>query len=110
MAIAAAVTVGFAVPSVGTVGSTPTLAGRLLIMAVLAIVLGFGAELQALRRLKPSTVGVLLALNPAVALLVGAAVLHQAIAWWDLVGVVLVVTAGVAVTHSVLESPPIAAG
>jgi len=44
----------------------PTL-GRLALVAVMAIVLGFACELQALRRLKPSTAGVLFALDPAVA-------------------------------------------
>ena len=110
MTIAAVVTWGFAASSLRHVATTPSLAGRLATMAILAIVLGFGAELQALRRLRPATVGVLLALNPAVALLMGAWVLHQSIAGWDVLGVVLVVAAGVAVTRSAAESPAIAAG
>jgi drug/metabolite transporter (DMT)-like permease len=36
----------------------------------MATVLGFGAEMQALRRLKPSIVSVLVALDPAVAFFV----------------------------------------
>jgi inner membrane transporter RhtA len=108
MAIAAVVTFAVAAPTTLVVWTTPHLLVRLVTMATLAIVLGFGVELQALRRLRPSEVGVLLALNPAVAFLVGWIFLHQAVSLWDLVGVLLVVGAGMAVTRSAEVIAPIA--
>ncbi len=97
MAIASVCTFPFVVTSMPRVLSSGSLLGRLSIMAVLAVVLGFGAEMQALRRLKPSIVGVLLALDPAVAFLVGLIFLHQRIHFLDLVGMALVVGAGIGV-------------
>ncbi len=99
MSISAVVTFGFAASSLARVWTTPSIILTLVVMAAMAIVLGFGAELQALRRLPPSVVGVLLALNPAVAFLVGWVFLHQRVSGWDVVGLVLVIGAGMAVTH-----------
>ena len=51
----------------------------------MAIVLGFGAELQGLRRLSPRIAGVLMALDPAVAFFVGWLLLDQRVTagtWW----------------------------
>ena len=110
MAIATLCTLPFTVSSTAHVFSMPNLLGRLALMAVLATVLGFGAELQALRRLPPTVVGVLLAFDPAVAFLVGLAFLHQRIHLLDLVGMVLVVTAGIMVTRDVPESVAVVAG
>ncbi len=64
----------------------------------MSIVLGFGAELQALRRLSPSAAGVLMSLDPAIAFVVGALLLHERATSWVLVGLVCVVVAGVGVT------------
>ena len=97
MAIAALCTLPFVATSLPTVVHAPSLFVRLAIMAVLAVVLGFGAEMQALRRLKPSVVGVLLALDPAVAFVVGLVFLKQRVHALDLVGMALVVLAGVGV-------------
>jgi inner membrane transporter RhtA len=99
MAITALLTFGFVVPSLAHVLATPTLLARLVAVGLLATVLGFGAELQALRRLSPTTVGVLLALDPAVAFLVGFVFLSQSMTALDIVGVVCVVFAGIGVTR-----------
>ncbi len=72
---------------------------RMAIASVAAVVIGFGAEMQALRRVPPSILSVLLALDPAVAFIVGFLVLGQPIVGWDLVGLALVITAGVAVAR-----------
>jgi inner membrane transporter RhtA len=55
--------------------------------------------MQALRHLKPSIVSVLLALDPAVAFLIGWMLLHERVTAWDLVGLVCVVIAGIGVTY-----------
>jgi inner membrane transporter RhtA len=106
MTIAAVLTLPFSIGSSARLVESPGLVVRLLIVAVMAIVLGFGVELQGLRRLKPSIAGVLLAGDPAVAFLVGWLLLHQAVRLWDIVGLACVVVAGVGVTYdsSVSES------
>jgi inner membrane transporter RhtA len=106
MSIAAVVTLPMSLGSSNFVFSHPSVLARLGIVAVMAIVLGFGCELQALRRLKPSTAGVLFALDPAVAFAIGLIVLSQTIHPWDLIGMVCVVIAGVGVTYDAATSKP----
>lgn len=98
MSIAAIISLPFSVGSASSVLLHPDVLGRLALVAVMSIVLGFGCEMQALRRLKPSTAGVLFALDPAVAFVVGLLILSQPIHPWDLIGMCLVVVAGAGVT------------
>jgi len=106
MSIAAVVTLPFSMGSASAIVTHPHLLARIAIVAAMAIVLGFGAELQALRRLRPSIVSVLLALDPAVAFAFGLILLHQAITAWDLVGLACVVVAGVGVTIDAATGAP----
>ncbi len=106
MSIAAVVTLPMSIGASNYVFTHPSVLARLAIVAVMAIVLGFGCELQALRRLKPSTAGVLFALDPAVAFAIGLIVLSQSIHPWDLVGMACVVIAGVGVTYDAANSKP----
>jgi len=106
MSIAAVVTLPFTITSSHYVLSHPATLGRLALVALMAIVLGFGCELQALRRLKPSTAGVLFALDPAVAFVIGLIVLSQSIHPFDLVGMVCVVIAGAGVTYDAANAKP----
>jgi len=106
MSIGALVTLPMTIGSSHYVLSHPATLGRLALVAVMAIVLGFACELQALRRLKPSTAGVLFALDPAVAFAIGLIVLSQSVHPWDLVGMVCVVTAGAGVTYAAANSKP----
>jgi inner membrane transporter RhtA len=69
------------------------------LVALMALVLGFGAEMSALRRLKPSIVGVLVAFDPVLAFLVGWLLLSQHVSGWDYVGVACVVLASIGVTR-----------
>ena len=106
MSIGALVTLPMMLGSSHFVLGHPATLGRLALVAVMAIVLGFGCELQALRRLKPSTAGVLFALDPAVAFAIGLVVLSQSIRPWDLIGMVCVVIAGAGVTYDAANSKP----
>lgn len=99
MSIAAIATLPFSLSQSERLISHPDTLVRLLIVAVMAIVLSFGADLQGLRRLSPAIAGVLLAFDPAVAFLVGGLLLRQSVSAWDLVGLGCVVVAGVAVTY-----------
>lgn len=98
MTIAALATLPFTVGSAHVFVDHPLLIARITVVAVMSIVLGFGAELQALRRLKPSIVSVLLAFNPAIAFIVGWILLNEKITAWVLVGLCSVVLAGIGVT------------
>ncbi len=65
-------------------------------------------ELFALRRLTKAAFGTLMALEPAIAVVIGVIVLVQRPDWWNLVGIVLVVIAGVAAErtgHRDVERP-----
>ena len=104
--LGALVTLPMTIGSSHFVLSHPATLGRLTLVAVMAIVLGFACELQALRRLKPSTAGVLFALDPAVAFAIGLIVLSQSIHPWDLIGMVCVVVAGAGVTYDAANSKP----
>jgi inner membrane transporter RhtA len=106
MSVGALVTLPMSIGSSAFVLGHPATLGRLALVAVMAIVLGFGCELQALRRLKPSTAGVLFALDPAVAFAIGLIVLSQTVHPFDLVGIVCVVAAGVGVTYDAANSKP----
>lgn len=106
MAIGAVVTLPMSMGSSAFVLSHPTTLARLALVAVMSIVLGFACELQALRRLKPSTAGVLFALDPAVAFVIGLLVLSQRVYPWDIVGIVCVVIAGAGVTYDAASSAP----
>jgi inner membrane transporter RhtA len=106
MSVAAILTLPFSLSATSELSAHPGTLMRLAIVAVMAIVLGFGAELQGLRRLKPSIAGVLMAGDPAVAFVVGWILLGQSIKVWDVVGLICVVVAGAGVMYnsSVSES------
>ena len=97
--ISALLSLPFAISSTRVVFGHPYVIGRLALVALMALVLGFGAELSALRRLKPSIVGVLVAFDPAIAFVVGWLLLSQPVSGWDYVGVACVVFASIGVTR-----------
>jgi inner membrane transporter RhtA len=70
--------------------------GIALVAAILLPLIPWTLELYALRRLTKSAFGTLMAMEPAIALVIGAIVLHQVPGVGQLVGMVLVVLAGVA--------------
>lgn len=100
MSIAALVTLPFSLPRTDQLFSHPDTLVRLGIVAVMAIVLSFGADMQGLRRVHSSIAGVLLAFDPAVAFLIGWLLLSQSVSGWDFVGLGCVIVAGVAVTYN----------
>jgi len=65
-----------------------------------ALLIGYGLEMLALRRLTTAAFGTLMALEPALALVIGLVFLHQIPGAAGLLGMILVVTAGVGATRS----------
>jgi inner membrane transporter RhtA len=98
MTVSALVTLPWTVTKLPFVWHHPSLATRLVIVGLMSIVLGFAAELQALRRLSAAAAGVLMSLDPAIAFVVGAILLNERATSWVLVGLACVVAAGVGVT------------
>jgi inner membrane transporter RhtA len=98
MATSAAVTLPFTIGRAHVVLANGDLLGRAALVGVMAIVVGFGLELLALRRLSPSVVGVLLALDPAAAFLIGWLLLAQPVTGVDALGLAAVMVAGAGVT------------
>lgn len=97
MSVSALVTLPWVISSTPKVLDHPTLAARVGLVALMSIVLGFAAELQALRRLSPAATGVLMSLDPAIAFAIGFIVLGESATPWVLVGLGCVVAAGVGV-------------
>jgi inner membrane transporter RhtA len=93
MVIAAVVLIPLGIGDAGGELFDPALAAVAFGVALLSSAIPYVAELEALRRLPAGTFGVLLSLEPAVAALVGAIALDQALAGRELLAVALVVVA-----------------
>lgn len=76
--------------------SVPLQLAAALGLALLLPCLPFALEMLALRRMTPTAFGTLMALEPAIATLLGLLVLGQQPGWHQLVGIALVVAAGAA--------------
>ncbi len=98
MSLAALVTLPFSVHTAPFLLSHPNTLLRIGLVGFMATALGYAAEMQALRILKPAIVSVLLAFDPAVAFFFGWLLLAQRMTFWDVVGLLCVVVAGVGVT------------
>ena len=75
-------------------------------LAILLPVVPFALEMLALRRLTTAAFGTLMALEPAFAMLVGLLVLHQVPGPGGVVGICLVVAAGIGAARTGARSPP----
>jgi inner membrane transporter RhtA len=78
-------------------------------LAVLLPVVPFALEMMSLRRLTTATFGTLMSLEPAFALIVGIIVLDQIPGAWAVLGISLVVAAGVGAARSGARSTPVPA-
>ena len=78
-------------------------------LAILLPVVPFTLEMRALRRLTTSAFGTLMALEPGFGMLVGFLVLHQVPGHGGLVGIVLVVAAGIGAARSGARQPAVPA-
>jgi inner membrane transporter RhtA len=103
--IAAATAAIFGIPqAIGhlTLGVIPVAAG----LALLLPVLPFALEMLALRQMTPAAFGTLMAIEPAIGLVLGLAVLHQEPSLTQVAGILLVVLAGTAAQRGDRRSPP----
>ncbi|MGW2288780.1 EamA family transporter [Streptomyces phaeochromogenes] len=98
MPVAALVATGAACRSIGSMDARLLVAG--VGLALLLPVIPVSLEVQSLRRLNLAAFGTLVALEPAVALLVGLIVLGQVPGTLSIVGICMVVLAGVGAARS----------
>ncbi len=110
MAVAAVVLVpvGVAGGGGGALGHPGVLAVGLAV-AVLSSAIPYSLELEALRRLRKGTFGVLMSLEPAVAALVGLAVLGQGLSATEAVAIALVVAASAGALGATRAPAPVEA-
>jgi inner membrane transporter RhtA len=78
-------------------------------LALLLPVIPFALEMLALRRMTPNAFGTLMALEPALAVLLGLLVLQQIPALTQIVGILIVVVAGAAAQRDGRRVPPLVA-
>lgn len=97
--VAALVTAGIGVPQAWG-HLTWEILGVGLIAAILLPLIPWTLELMALRRLTKSAFGTLMAIEPAVALVIGTVLLHQELGVMQILGIALVVVAGVAAART----------
>jgi inner membrane transporter RhtA len=76
-------------------GLTPVIGLQSVGLAVLVPLLPFSLELMALRRMRMAAFGTLMALEPGIAAVIGLVLLSQLPTSWQIVGIALVVAAGV---------------
>ncbi|SDG08892.1 inner membrane transporter RhtA [Lentzea fradiae] len=93
--ISAALTLPYGLSTAGATLFEPKILLLGALVALLASALPYTLEIRALKSLRPSTFGVVLALEPAAAALAGAVLLGQHLSAVSLLGVALVITAGV---------------
>jgi inner membrane transporter RhtA len=92
----------------GSLGQPELLAVGLAV-AVLSSAIPYSLELEALRRIRKGTFGVLMSLEPAVAALVGLAVLGQGLSTTEVVAIALVVAASAGALGTAAAPTPVEA-
>ncbi|MEO6998259.1 MAG: EamA family transporter [Terracoccus sp.] len=75
-------------------------------LALLLPVLPYACELVALRHMSPTAFGTLMALEPAIGVVLGLIVLHQRLSAVQILGITLVVLAGAGAQRTGLRRPP----
>lgn len=98
MVVGAVAILPFGVVTAGAGLVVPMVFGLGALVALMSSMVPYSLELLALRRISPGTFGILMSLEPAVAALAGAVVLHQRLAPLQLVAIGLVVVASAGVT------------
>jgi inner membrane transporter RhtA len=109
MAVAAVVLVPVGVAGGGSALGHPGLLAVGLAVAVLSSAIPYSLELEALRRLRKGSFGVLMSLEPAVAALVGLVLLEQDLSVAEMVAIALVVAASAGALGAARAPAPVEA-
>jgi len=100
MAVGALVAVPFGVIDSGMALLQPWVLLAGLGVALLSSVIPYSVELEALRKMPPRVFGILMSLEPAMAALIGLAVLQESLRWSQWIAVLCVVAASAGATRS----------
>lgn len=88
---------------IGQAGSellVPSVLGMGLVLAVLSAAVPFSLEIEAMRRIPSATFGVMMSLEPAIAVLAGLIILTQSVSLVEVVAIALVITASAGAVRS----------
>lgn len=99
MAVAALVAVPFGVADSGAALARPWILVAGLGVALLSSVIPYSLDLEALRKVPPHVFGILMSLEPAMAALIGLAVLKESLHWTQWIAVLCVVAASAGATR-----------
>ncbi len=100
MTVGALIALPFGILSAGSALLRPDLLALGAAVAVLSSTIPYALELIALRRLPAAVFAILMSLAPATAALAGWLLLGQQLAWLELVGIALVITASIGAVRS----------
>ena len=98
MGIAAVLLLPIGVSGLGTALAEPSLLLAAFAVALLSTTIPISLEFEALKRMPPRTYGVLITLEPAIAVMVGAALLGESLTWRSLLAVTCVTAAAIKIT------------
>ncbi len=98
MTVAALMLLPFALPDLGGAPAAPGLLLAAFAVALLSTTIPFSLEFEALKRMPPRTYGVLITLEPAIAVMVGAVLLSESLTWRSLLAVTCVTLAAIRIT------------
>ncbi|MGA1826903.1 EamA family transporter [Microbacterium sp.] len=100
MTLGALIALPFGILSAGSALLRPDLLALGAAVAVLSSTIPYALELVALRRLPAAVFAILMSLSPATAALAGLLLLGQDLAWLELTGIALVITASIGAVRS----------
>ena len=95
MSVGALVLLPLSVPTLGLVWQQPMILALGVIVAIFSSLIPFSLEMMALRNLSPRVFGILLSLEPVIAMLIGLAFLGETISTRALAAMVLIVIASI---------------
>ena len=98
MTIAAIALLPTGLPGLSAGLAEPALLMAAFAVALLSTTIPFSLEFEALKRMPPRTYGVLITLEPAIAVMIGAALLSDSLTWRSLLAVTCVTAAAIKIT------------
>lgn len=98
MIVAAVLLLPFGIARISVVLVEPTLLLGAITVAILSTTIPFSLEFKALKHLSPRAYGMLISLEPAVAVIIGGVLLAESVGWVALLAVGFVMTAAIGMT------------
>jgi inner membrane transporter RhtA len=100
MCVPALFSLPFGISGAANLFNNPSLIVLALLVALLSSAIPFWLEFRALKSLSPRVFGLLVSLEPVVALIIGFVILHEALGLREMIGIALVTIAAIATARS----------